>query len=120
MGFFRKKISRVLLVLILLWASAAWAMGPFGIRLPLADYMHGNGSSQKAQPVFDINTRLIKASSEGRLNLVRRLIQNGAGVNARNSKGDTALMAASYNGYAEIVRLLAENGADINAVSNSG
>ena len=51
---------------------------------------------------------------------VKRLIEQGADVNAKDYYGATALMAASEIGYAEVAKLLIEEGADVNAQSNHG
>jgi len=51
--------------------------------------------------------------------LVRRLIEQGAGVNpadinSKNHHGQTGLMMAAMLGHAAVVRLLVENGAELN------
>ena len=61
----------------------------------------------------DENEKLIKASKEGRLEEVARLLNSGADVNAKDKDGDTALMGASFWGHLDVVKLLLENGADI-------
>ena len=59
---------------------------------------------------------LIKASSDGNLDLVKLLLERGANVNSQNNifYGQTALIRASENGHTEIVKLLSTNGADVN------
>ena len=60
------------------------------------------------------NEKLLDASDEGILNIVKLLIKLGADINAKNYDGNTPLIFASANGYLDIVKLLIENGADIN------
>ncbi len=63
---------------------------------------------------------LIKAAASGNYSEVKRLIEEGADVNARDRVGETALMGASWNGHTEVVKLLIEAEADINAQDNWG
>src|ERR1039458_1259155 len=70
-------------------------------------------------------TALMVASSRCNLKLVQALLANGADVNAKNNKGDTALMAASHYGILELAKLrlaqaLLANGADVNAKNKKG
>ena len=57
------------------------------------------------------------ASSEGHLEMVKLLVENGADVKAKDKDKDgwTALMWASCKGDLEIVKFLVESGADVNA-----
>jgi len=65
-------------------------------------------------------TPLMSASLKGQLEVVRRLIDKGADVDAVKKDGATALMWASQGGNLEIVRLLIEKGANVNAVKKEG
>ena len=58
---------------------------------------------------------IIKASLEGDLQQVNRLISDGANVNARDIFERTALMLASAYGYTEIAEALIGAKADVNA-----
>ena len=49
--------------------------------------------------------------------VVRALLQSGAGVNARDRYGQTALMLAAHRGHAAIVELLIEHGADLDVTA---
>ncbi|MBN2587392.1 MAG: ankyrin repeat domain-containing protein [Candidatus Fermentibacteraceae bacterium] len=49
------------------------------------------------------------------IELVKRLIDSGADVNATSGRKSTALMAAAKTGHPDIVELLVSEGADINA-----
>ncbi|MBT9536817.1 MAG: ankyrin repeat domain-containing protein, partial [Nitrospirae bacterium] len=59
------------------------------------------------------NTPLMSAVGSGDINAVKRLLNEGADVNAKDSDNYSALMVAALDGYTEIVKLLIEKGADI-------
>ena len=61
---------------------------------------------------------LIRSSAYGHIDMVKKFIEDGADVNAKNNDGNTALMMASWNGHIEVVRFLLKNGADVNAKNN--
>ena len=61
---------------------------------------------------------LIRASAYGHIDMVKKYIEDGANVNAKDDDGNTALIMASWNGYIEVVRFLLKNGADVNAKNN--
>lgn len=67
---------------------------------------------------------LIKASKEGNLEDVKKLIISGVDVNAKadviSDWGKTALMEASLRGYVDIVKALLKAGADVNAKDDYG
>ena len=48
------------------------------------------------------------------------LIQQGADVNIKSGKGNTALVIASKNGYNDVVEVLLEGGADVHQKDNDG
>ena len=60
------------------------------------------------------------AASEGRLEIVRALIENEAEVNATDKDGWTPLHLATAEGHLEDTKVLIENGADINTKKNDG
>ena len=64
--------------------------------------------------------RLIKATREGELDEVMRLISQGTDANARSECGNTALHLATKFGYVGIVDFLVSNGADVNASNEDG
>jgi uncharacterized protein len=57
-------------------------------------------------------TPLMLASAEGRVEVVRWLIDHGAAINEWNERGNTALYLACLRGQSPVVRLLVGRGAD--------
>ncbi|MBP2675091.1 MAG: putative ankyrin repeat-containing exported protein [Deltaproteobacteria bacterium] len=62
----------------------------------------------------DRGLALISAASRGDVSGVRRLLDEGAGVDATDDRGVTALVAAAYGNHVEAARLLIGAGADVN------
>ena len=58
---------------------------------------------------------LHQASSTGLVNAVKRLIEQGCGVNAGDGKGTSPIYYASARGHLATTELLLSNGADVNA-----
>ncbi len=66
-------------------------------------------------------TPLTKAARDGKTAEIRRLLQQGSGVNEKDGYGCTALIRAAVNGHLEAVRLLLEKGAGVDLkVENDG
>jgi hypothetical protein len=63
---------------------------------------------------------LIKAVQDGNTTKVKRLLEDGADVNARNDGGDTLLHVACLYGRLKIARLLLKHGAAIHATQTHG
>jgi ankyrin repeat protein len=63
---------------------------------------------------------LIEASLHGNFDTVRRLLDQGADINARGNTGATALMMACWWGHVDIVKLLLDRGANVNAKGLDG
>jgi hypothetical protein len=60
-------------------------------------------------------TALHWAAENGRVDVVKVLIQNGADLNAVDINKCTALHRAAEDGHVDVVKLLLQNGADVNA-----
>jgi ankyrin repeat protein len=65
-------------------------------------------------------TPLHYAASNGHIEIVRLLLQNGAEVNVRSINGYTPLHSAAFYGYVDILHLLVEKGADLEAQDLNG
>lgn len=61
-----------------------------------------------------MNECLIAAAERGDTNEVRRLLDNGANIDATDSQGRTAILAATHRNRVDTVKALIEAGADIN------
>lgn len=61
---------------------------------------------------------LIAAAERGDAAATRKLLGNGASINARDSAGRTALLAATHGNRVEVARILIAAGADVNAKDN--
>jgi ankyrin repeat protein len=68
-----------------------------------------------AQSQAERERDLIAAAERGELVVVRRLIQQGVRINARDQRGRTALMAATQRNRVDVARFLIQEGADVNA-----
>ena len=61
-------------------------------------------------------TGLQGAAANGRVRIVKVLLQNGADVNAVNKDKLTPLHRAAEKGHVNVAKVLLQNGADVNAV----
>ncbi|MCX6773812.1 MAG: ankyrin repeat domain-containing protein [Candidatus Micrarchaeota archaeon] len=68
----------------------------------------------------EINDYFLGSVAYGNLEDAKRLLENGADIEARDSHGWTALIYAAQNNYPEICSFLIEKGADINASDYDG
>ncbi|MBL7792941.1 MAG: ankyrin repeat domain-containing protein [Saprospiraceae bacterium] len=66
------------------------------------------------------STALMETALRNDLEAAKLLLSRGAGVNLRDSIGDTALHWAAFYGRLEIARLLCENGAGLSITSREG
>jgi ankyrin repeat protein len=62
---------------------------------------------------YDYRTPLHLAASEGKIEVVRFLIEHGAKVNVQDRWGGTPIQEASRNNFSEIVQLLKSHGATL-------
>jgi len=63
-------------------------------------------------------TALMNAARNGDTEAVRKMLDLGAEVNQKTSKGKTALMLAAAGGFTDTVKLLVDRGADVNIRDN--
>jgi ankyrin repeat protein len=63
---------------------------------------------------------LFIAAGEGRLEIVRYLLDQNADVNAPENFGNTALSEAVYNNHSAVAKELLFRGAEVNAVGEGG
>ena len=77
-------------------------------------------STASAATVQQEPSPLLWPASQGRVELVRVLLDQGVDPDAASDLGETPLMAAVVEGHLEIVRLLLDRGADPNKPDNDG
>jgi ankyrin repeat protein len=65
-------------------------------------------------------TDLMKASKNGDLVAVKKILDLGAKINQQNNKGKTALMFAASEGHLDVARYLIEHGANVNIADHYG
>ena len=58
---------------------------------------------------------MIAAAERGEIVVARKLLGEGARINARDQRGRTALLAATQRNEVEVARFLIQEGADVNA-----
>lgn len=58
---------------------------------------------------------IIEAAANGKLEELKKLISDGADVNAKNNNGWTALILAAWNGHKDCVKLLEQAQRDLEA-----
>ncbi|KAJ7017397.1 hypothetical protein C8F04DRAFT_467943 [Mycena alexandri] len=72
------------------------------------------------EKLFQKQTAIVQAASDGKLDRVRRFIGMGMDVNAVDRWGWSALSMCGYGGHMEIARLLLDHGAKIDNVDVDG
>jgi ankyrin repeat protein len=72
-------------------------------------------SEASAQQGNDRERAMVAAAERGEIVVVRKLLAEGARINARDQRGRTALLAATHRNRLEVAGLLIREGADVNA-----
>ena len=74
------------------------------------------------EPVYagKLSDQLISAAELGEIDSVKKILDQGVPVEAKNPDGWTALMKATYEGHEDIVRLLIDRGAAVDTQENAG
>lgn len=72
------------------------------------------------QKLFQKDTAIVQAASDGDIGKVARLISVGKDVNARDTWGWSALSMCGYGGHKAIARLLLDHGADLDNIDVDG
>lgn len=68
----------------------------------------------------ELDQQLILAAKANNVPLVKRLIQAGGNVNAKDSIQDSAFLYAGAEGFNEVLRLTLANGADVSSTNRFG
>jgi ankyrin repeat protein len=118
-GFNRSKLIAVRVIAIALLVSVIATVALFLVQ--------SQSPPSSAQPVRPDSPRegepiaadLVTAIRNGDVPSVRKLIEDGADVNARDAEGNTPLLMASFYAGPDCVDLLIEKGADVNAANRA-
>jgi ankyrin repeat protein len=116
MGFLGIAVAMILLVGFGMVAAFFQSAG--SIEFPSASPPTARANEERgADPMA---AELVAAIRNGDLPAIRKLLDGGAGVHARDSEGNTPLILASFYASPECVELLIERGADVNAANKVG
>jgi ankyrin repeat protein len=66
------------------------------------------------------DTSLILAASKGHIDVVKLLLNYGAGINIARNDGATPLILAAQEGHIDVVKLLLDKGAEVDKAMNDG
>ena len=72
------------------------------------------GASQ-AQQANESERAMIAAAERGEIVVVRKLLADGARIDARDQRGRSALLAATHRNQIDVAKFLVQEGADVNA-----
>ncbi|WP_370224232.1 ankyrin repeat domain-containing protein [Cytobacillus sp.] len=67
---------------------------------------------------MDMSELLLQAAERRETETIKRLIEEGAGLNKKDSDGRTAAMIAAYNNDVETAKVMIKAGADVNIQDN--
>ena len=88
-------------------ASAAFLLLVFATQVFVVPAFAQQGNEKERE--------MITAAERGELPVVRRLLADGARIDARDQRGRTALLAATHRNRVDVARFLIQEGADVNA-----
>ena len=90
------------------------------IALPLLLLTACGGSEQALEPEEQsaLDRKLIAAAWENDLSEARRLIEEGADVNAKDDSVQSAYLISTSEGYVELLELTLEHGADVTSLDS--
>src|SRR6516164_5860909 len=88
-----------------------------GLGVAMVLFSGRPGDLRKAKPITaDLVTAIRHADAQA----VRRLLENGTDVNARDAEDNTPLILAAFYASPKCLELLIEKGADVNAANKAG
>lgn len=90
--------------------NAAWVAASL-TQTHVFDVLRCAGLDVAAAVKWHMTDLLIAGAKDGQINVVKKAIEVGTDVNAKNDDGETALMHAQWNNYQDIIELLKESGA---------
>lgn len=85
-------------------------------------WMHENGYNENELNIQGNygNTALMKASREGKFEIVKELLDAGADIALKNADGNTALWLACFSENSSIVEILIDAGIEIDTLNING
>lgn len=100
-------------------ASALWSAAAAGFH-DVVRYLVSECKANVNGVTSTNSTPLRAACYDGRMQIVRFLVEEGANLEIANRHGHTSLMIACYRGHIEIVKYLLGKGATVNRRSIKG
>ena len=85
-------------------------------------FFNGNVLAEKEYDAIEfreLNLSLIAAARDGDIDSVRKRLDEGASIKARNRFGNTALISATRAGNLDIVKLLVEEGSNVDMLNTN-
>ena len=111
-------ISLLMLVLALLTGCASIQTAAREGNLSHIKTLVALGVKVDSRHPFTVETPLIEAARNGRVEVVKFLIENGADINLQGEAWYAPLHCAAQNGHVKVVKILLENGAEVDRFSN--
>lgn len=100
-------------------ATALWCAAAAG-HLDVVKVLINVGHADVNHTTYSNSTPLRAACFDGRLDIVKYLIEHKADLHISNKYNNTCLMISCYRGHRRVVQYLLEQGADPNAKANCG